>query len=417
MMDAWPDLDGDIIELVPWPAATPVAPLAELAFRKNAWLPHELATLRNRFAADEAISDIAAALRRPLHGVASKLWELGLRRNSKRPWGDFEDAVLTAEYGLVATASLALGLGRGVTAIYARAQLLGLSDANPAWEPWEDAQLRAGYARGVPLVQLAALIGRPLSGLSSRASLLGLKHPSHPCDWSNEEATRALELAATGMRYVAIIEQLSAEGHPRRSKAGFGSHVRKLGYGRGWGRRWTVEEDALLSHAYASGTSLTPLTARLSRTRCSVRWRAQSLGLQGAHPQRDGFRGGPVWSDSDLAVLRAEYGITPTRTLAAKLGRKLAAVYTRANVLGLRHPFMRDFTSEDDAAIAAAWHDGTPLAELARSQGRDIAVLSKHAIRIGLAFNDPARPVRPDRRRKPAGAQPRGGGLPGCAND
>ena len=83
-----------------------------------------------------------------------------------------------------------------------------------------------------------------------------------------------------------------AEGFPRRTKAGFGPHLRKLGYGRGWGRPWTSDEDALLMRVYADGTSRTPLIARLGRTTHSIKWRAEYLGLRGTHANRDGFRSG-----------------------------------------------------------------------------------------------------------------------------
>src|SRR3546814_5019677 len=46
----------------------------------------------------------------------------------------------------------------------------------------------------------------------------------------------------------------------------FGPAIRKLGYGRGWGRPWSAEEDALLSRAYAQGLSLTPLKQQLGRS-------------------------------------------------------------------------------------------------------------------------------------------------------
>ena len=50
-----------------------------------------------------------------------------------------------------------------------------------------------------------------------------------------------------GHRYMAIIEMLVSEGFPRRSKAGFNPRLRKLGYGRGWGRAWISDEDELLA--------------------------------------------------------------------------------------------------------------------------------------------------------------------------
>ena len=393
-------VDDDVVELTPCPAVAP-SRLHEVAFRADAWLPHEIAQLRAAFAIDDSLEAIAAGLGRPRAGVASKIYDLGLRRQSRRPWSEFDDAALARDYGTMSAATIAGHLGRAVTSIYARAQLLGLSEpAAPPWSAWEDAQLREGYARDLAVTQLAALIGRPPDGLTTRASKLGLRHPSQPADWSSLELARMLELAESGMRYLAIIEQLVIEGYPRRSKAGLGPKLRAIGYGRGWGRGWTDDEDALLRHCYATGASLTPLRARLGRSRTSTAWRTRELGLQGTHAQPNGFMQGRVWTDAETDRLREAYGKVNSRELAAELGRDLRAMYTRAFALGLKHGWMRDFTAQEDAEIRAAWTDGTPLRVLAQHQQRDPAVISKHAIRLGCAFNSPDRPVQPQRGRK-----------------
>ena len=42
--------------------------------------------------------------------------------------------------------------------------------------------------------------------------MLGLRHACQPDDWSDAEMTRALTLAATGARYMAIARMLAHEG-------------------------------------------------------------------------------------------------------------------------------------------------------------------------------------------------------------
>lgn len=141
--------DCPIDELVRVPApepAIPVRPLREIPFRANAWLPDELDRLQQLFAGDTPLRDIARLLGRPLHGVRSRLHELGLRRNSSQPWTELDDAELSRRYGLDPTAAIAADLGRSCSAIYARAALLGLTESNPPpWTPWEDAQLAEAY--------------------------------------------------------------------------------------------------------------------------------------------------------------------------------------------------------------------------------------------------------------------------------
>lgn len=383
------DLAPDIVELVACPTLPePCGRLREMPFRHDAWTPDEIATVERMFRDDAAIDDIVAAIGRGRAGVRDKIAKLGLRRNSSRPWSPDEDAWLTREYGLRPTADLAGDLGRACTSVYARAGVLGLTEGNPPkWTEWEDAQLRAGYSRAIPIAQIATLIGRPLSGTATRANTLGLRHPNKPADWTEAEATRALTLASEGLRYLAIIDILATEGFPRRTKAGFGPHLRKLGYGRGWGRNWTPDEDTLLTRAYANGASLTPLTTRLGRTTCSIRWRADYLGLRGTHANRDGFRGGPVWSDNDLAMLRDLYGTMPMDALATKMGRTKASLFTRANILGLIHGYHRKWTDEEIRALRIAHDFGVALPDFAAAIDRKYPAVHKYAEKHGFRFS------------------------------
>jgi hypothetical protein len=396
----------DVVELAPYvPPAGAIAPLREVAFRSNIWLPEEIEQLREMFAADVAVQDMAIALRRPVAGVVNKFWELGLRRRSARPWNELEDQVLVQRYGADAAASIAQDLGRSAASIYVRAKLLGLSEPNePPWTPWEDAQLQAGYDAGLMVRDVAALIGRTPSATNSRAYKLGIRHPDHPEGWSSEELGRALALAEEGHRYLKICEQLAGEGFPRRTKAGLQPKLWKLGYRRGWSRPWTPEEEAALIAAYRDNASLTPLKVALGRTSGAFRWKAEELGLQGTHARRDGFRQGPAWTPAEDAILRARYATDRAKDIARDLGKPLGGIYNRAWILKLKNPWCRDFSADEDHAIAIAWRKGVGLTDLALAFGRDQAVVSKHAIRLGFSFSDPARPMKPS--RKPRKSRP-----------
>lgn len=383
------DLAADLVELAPYiPPAGQCSPLREVAFRGNAWLPREIALLRKMFANDSTFEEIGEALGRGRAGVADKAYSLGLRRTSRRPWTELEDGVLVKRYGSVAAAAIAQELGRSCASIYVRAQLLDLTEGNPPpWTEWEDAQLRAGYEQGIPCTQLAALIGRPLAGMFGRAGALGLRHPRKPDDWSDAEMLRALELAEEGHRYLAIIEMLVAEGYPRRSKSGYGQRIRILGYGRGWGRSWTTEEEDLLRHVYATGGSVVRLADRLGRGRSGVRWKVKDLGLQGTHEKAAGFRQGPVWSPEEDETLRANYGKMKTGALAQLLGRPKTGVFNRAWQLGVKHGYWRHYTADEQRAFRIAYERGIALADLAIAIERSALTISKHATdKLGLHF-------------------------------
>ena len=384
-----PDQEPILVELVACPTLLPKPQggIAEMAYRAGAWTPEDQRELRRLFAGDASIEDIAAALGRGRAGVADRICVLGLRRHSTRPWTELEDADLSRRYGQIATATIASELGRSCAAVYARAGLLDLTEGNAApWTDWEDAQLRTGYATEMPTAKIAAIIGRPHFGLVSRASKLGLRHPSHSPDWSTAEIARAIALSEAGHRYAAIRDLLVAEGYPRRSRPAFQGMMNRTGHGTGWGRFWTLEEDELLTRAYRTGASLTPLRHRLGRSQFSIRWRSDYLGLRGTHTNRNGWRTAPDWTEADLATLRAEYGRVPTPELARRMGRTKASLTTRANVLGLVHGYHRAWTEDEREALLLAHRHEVAISDLAVALGRNFAGVHKYAAKQGLGF-------------------------------
>ena len=247
------------------------------------------------------------------------------------------------------------------------------------------------------------LIGRPASGIATVASRLQIRHANGPRNWSGAEQHRALELAETGLRYAVVADRLHEEGFPRRPGHTVGQTLRRLGYGRGWGRPWLPEEDDLVRDAYAHGKSLTPLQSRLGRSRTSIAWRAGELGLQGTHARPNGWRTEPSWTAEDIAVLRRDYGRVPTPELARGFNRPKAGVYSKAWSLGLKHGFMRAFSGDEERAIRIARDHGISLTDLGAALDRDPAVVSKHAIRMGVPFSARTKraPRGPRRNRPP----------------
>jgi len=391
------DLGADVVELAAFiPLQQAVAPLREVAFRPDAWLPDEIRTLRRMFEQDASLEEMASALGRGRAGVSTKFYQLGLRRNSRHPWTDLDDAELVQRYGTEPTAQLAQDLGRSCSATYARASALGLAElASPPYSEWEVAQLRSGYAAGVPVNQIAQLIGRTFASVNTAAYKLAIRHASHPDGWSADEATRALALANDGHRYLAIIEIMVDEGFPRRSKAGLGPKLRKMGYGRGWGRSWIPEEDDLIRRAYADGASLTPLKERLGRGICSIRWRADELGLRGTHVNKAGWCTEPAWTKEQTRVLRDSYGKIPNPDLAKKLGRSVKAIYTLAHTLGLEYGNRRPYSADEDLALRIAWKHDLTIDQTAAAIGRAAPAVFKRMQKLGLSWSSPDRPRLP----------------------
>jgi hypothetical protein len=118
-----------IVELVPLAAPVPKAsaPLGEMQYRSDSWIPDEVRALRQLFNDDTPLPEISEALGRGLQGVRDKVCTLGLRRHSTRPWSEFEDHELIQTYGQEPAATIASRLGRSCGAVYTRAAFLGLA--------------------------------------------------------------------------------------------------------------------------------------------------------------------------------------------------------------------------------------------------------------------------------------------------
>jgi hypothetical protein len=407
MADGTFDLGADLVELAPYVPDAPAVPLREVAFRADGWSADEIETLRTMFLADEGMQAIATAVGHSFHGTRTKVCQLGLRRNSARPFSEIEDAEIVRRYGDDATAAIAQDLGRSCSSIYQRAGILGLTEGRPPpWTPWEDAQLAAGYESGVPVLQLAALIGRPVSGVLSRAhDHLRVKHLNAPETWSQVEIARAIALAGEGLTNKRIHATMRAEGFPERTLLGLKLMMTRLVEGRGWGRMWTAEEDTLLRQAYAAGDSLTPLAHRIGRTRGSIRWRVGFLGIQGTHEKKAGWLVDPAWTAAEDALLREVYGKVRGKKLKALFpNRRGQAVYQRANSIGLEGGYSRPVVEDELRAIQIAYLVGIGFTDLAQATGRDAATIHRLAKVMGLHFSDPSRPRVPKtpRAKRPA---------------
>lgn len=371
----------------------------EIVYRRDSYLPEEIALMRTMFDAGVATGEIARALARGTAGVATKMADLGWTRNTSRPWTGLEDEALVQHYRREPTLTLANRMNRSAGALYARARHLGISNAGePGWSAGEDELLKAAWQKEIPIARITTLLDRTGNAIISRASDLGLRRPSTPENWTEEERARVLVLAETGMTYAQIARTTSSEGWPKRSKVSIKNSLRALGYERGWGRPWLQEEEDALRRAYADGSSIAALAIGLGRTRSSAMWKASELGLKGTHVRKNGFRSSPDWTKTEDAYLRESYGRLPSKAIARELGRALAAVYNRAWILGLKTGYAKPYSPDEDRAIRIAHRHNLRLTDIARAAGRDPSALCRRAAKLGLSFSA---------REKPASQTPR----------
>lgn len=352
--------------------------------RQDAWTPEQTALLQSLFRDDIPLAEIASMLGRSLHGTRSKICDLGLRRNSARPWTEEEDSILLKFYRRESTSQLAVSIGRSPASIYAKASQLGLTlESMPPWDEFEIESLKRYYRDGEPISQIAAALGRTISAVNTKASDLGLRHHNHDPRWSSEEVAILAECVDRHLTAREISEELKGRGFDR-SRSAVKQMVNKLGFERPTFALWTPEEDARLREGVSNGERLASIALSLNRTLSGARWRSRHLGLK--HPKPDGNRGGPLYTSEELRYLTESYGKAPVKEIAAKLGRPLRSVYCQAFHMGLKTGNNQRFSEAEDALLLSTLaKDGPKLIEVARQIGRNYQVVSKRRKRLTAA--------------------------------
>ncbi len=387
------DMAGDWkrVELPPGYGLELAGRLAERNFsqRVDGWRPEEIERLKSLFYDDVAIPDIVKALGRRIHGVRTKICELGLRRQSARPWSEEEDGTLLKLYGREPTLQISLFLGRTPGSVYSRAKKLDLtSDAMPPWDEVEIGILRSGFSSGTQMALIGDRLGRTLSAVASKAHDLGLRHANAVTRWSDDEYAIVARGVDDNQTARQIAQRLCDAGYSR-TRNGVKQVTNQLGYDRSNSVPWSPEEDAELRAGFAAAARVADIVP-LGRTKSGARWRARHLGLQ--HPKPDGARGGPAYSDDELAFLKANYGKMPGKELALALGRELRAIYNQAFHMGLKSGRNVRFSAEEDLRLLETLDpNGPDLADVAKLINRDYETAWRRRSRL----RNPSAPARP----------------------
>jgi hypothetical protein len=151
-------------------------------------------------------------------------------------------------------------------------------------------------------------------------------------------------------------------------------------------RRWSPDEDGILSDLYPRGVPIRALARQLERSEDAVSERRRALGL----PPRPRSR---PWTVREDALLQASAAAgVPAATLAARLGRDAEQVRRRRRALLGSTLTPRPYTSADDEAIRACWEAGEDVQRLARELSRSAGSIRLRAQTLGV--HRPARRQR-----------------------
>jgi hypothetical protein len=249
------------------------------------------------------------------------------------------------------------------------------------WARADDERLRRWYADGVPLAEIATVLGRSVDAIVARRALLGIASRRAPRPWSMLEDEVLRGAVAAQLPATVLADRL------RRSVEQVRARRRRLGLAGPAARAYTRADDALLRDGWGAGAPIGEIARRLGRSPGAVRLRAASLGLHRPPPRRR-------WTAAEDLVVRDGYadGRTCRRIADGLPGRTPAAIAARARKLGLT-TYGRAWTAREDDRLRRLGAQYAP-AEIARASGRTPEAVRRRSRRLGLATGAASRPPR-----------------------
>lgn len=254
------------------------------------------------------------------------------------------------------------------------------------WTAEDDAVIRDGYERNLKLADLAALLiettgtKRSLGAISGRAQYLGLTSVRAVSDWSDDEYQIVIDAYEAGTSIAGIRDALTAGGYDR-SFGAIQMAAIKLGISGKRVNLWTEEETAIALNSLAAGRShaetlIDLKAAGFIRGPTAIHKFATKHGVLRKHDP---------WTDEQVDRLRVLYEAkTPVRDIASELGKEIAAVRTKASLLGFKQ---RVAWSDEDYRILTEGHAaGERLTDVAEKIGRPYANVARVAATLKLSF-------------------------------
>ncbi len=300
------------------------------------WSPTEDRLLRQLYAQQVPVAELAARLRRSPDAVVARRRAMMIpARPRSRPWTVWEETVLRAAISRGSRlAVIAARLDRSRDQVRARSRHLRVPGP-PArrYLPEDDEAIRRCLHNGDDLAALGIRLGRSADAIRLRAQQLGLRHPRPRQRWEEWEDAVLRDGYTAARTCAEIASQL-----PGRTASSVAARARRLGVGS-YARLWSPTDDQRLVRLLALGRPIPEVALALRRTPEAVRRRAALLEIPTEAPlgaPRESRR----WTPEEDQLLRLHATINPA-ILAQLLDRSDRAICRRLRKLGLREQASR----------------------------------------------------------------------------
>lgn len=281
----------------------------------QAWDSDDDRFLRNNY--DKMTADeIAKKLKRTEAAVWARADMLGIS-NPLREWTD-EDVESLKAYVDEGLSYKEIGekLNRSMTAVQQKAQKLGIARYR-AFTQDELDFLRAYYL-DLTTPELAAELERTENAISARLHILKLRRPRH--EWTTEEDIKLVSMLDTHSLEEIAYELDTFLGDVKKRVST--QYIQKLKNVDS-----TEEEDNYVMEAYEAGFSVQEIAADLDRTENETRLIMGKLKIKKPKTR--------TWTDEELSVLRGYLGLIKVSEIASMINRHPIEVRMRASVGGM----------------------------------------------------------------------------------
>lgn len=312
-----------ILDVQEWPVGAPKPKPGPYSVRLR-WTREDEALLR-KYYTQYGTRYCARMLGRTISGVRSRAQLLNIPGPALRGWSDREVLYLRRFHHRMTIVRLAEKLERSEASVVKAIRRLRLSNDERIWTKKDLKYIRDNH-RKMPYADIARHLHRTPDAIKVKVTRMGLAKPI--IRLSKEQVEWVLDNLGK-LTYVEMAEQLGVM--PIRLMKLAGRH----GYrARPNNRSWTEEEDTFLRVNHDRMTRA-QIARKLDRTPGSVGQRMTIMGLTHDRRKVDLIR---PWTEEDDAQIREIYGTVSREEVARRMNRTVLAVTYRAGELGLRRP-------------------------------------------------------------------------------
>jgi len=340
-----------------------------LSSKEWLWSAEEIEQLRTLWRQGHTETQIAEIMglkiSRVRYQIDKQIRLKSLQKKSKE-WSAEEEGYLRCNYHTVSNKQIAAVLGRTASMLHHKAKRLKITAPN-YWSPEEIETLRQLWQEGKTCREIGETLGKTEHAVDhavvKQQRDFGL--PGRIKHWSKEEQEYLIKhYQGTSLDRIA-----AALGRTNGMTQGMARRLKLIKC-----KSWTADETDLLKEHYSELSNSQVAELIGTKSRLAVKEKAKKLGLKkSGYNSTQAERYGKSWTPEEDAVIQNLHPTISAKELAARLGRTVQSIVSRAGHLNVKFtppPKLPAWSEKEVETLRKLWQQGHTKLKIAKLIGK-----------------------------------------------